>query len=69
MKVHLATATDLIELEIDDDFAPTFASDLQMTSQNIHLLTKLWDLCELAIDTRLRAIYSDTGSIVMFDWD
>lgn len=73
MRVYLATTTDLIEVEVDNDFAPAFASDLQMTSQNIHLLTKLWDICEATIDTeangRLRAIYSGKGSIVMFDWD
>lgn len=73
MRVYLATTTDLIEVNIDDDFAPAFASDLQMTSQNIRLLTKLWDTCETTVATeangRLRAIYSDRGNIVMSDWD
>ena len=73
MRVYLASTTDLIEVNIDDDFAPALDSDLQMTSQNIHLLTKLWDVCEAHIATeangQLRAIYSDKGSIVMFDWD
>lgn len=73
MRVYLATTTDLIEVDIDEDFLPVFESDLQMTSQNIHLLTKLWDICEATIENeangQLRAIYSDRGSIVMFDWD
>ena len=74
MRVYLATTTDLIEVEIDEDFLPAFANDLQMTSQNINLLMKLWNVCESLVDIesndgRLRAIYSDAGNIVMFDWD
>lgn len=74
MRVYLATTTDLLEVDVDDDFEPVFASDLQMTSQNIHLLTRLWDVCKAFVDVEsdnglLRAIYSDRGSIVMFDWD
>ncbi len=73
MKVYLATTTDLIDVEIDDDFLPAFESDLQMSSQNIHLLTKLWDTCEALVREEscgiLRAIYSAAGSIAMFDWD